>query len=130
MAALFYQVFGTDDARIRLGGQPFDNIHRAYAGSDDDEALNLGVARHAADPVALERIDREFQTSGSLAVPVATLHTTLDPDVPQFHQPLYAAKVAAADATSLLRQVTITQYGHCTFTADELIAALASIADN
>jgi pimeloyl-ACP methyl ester carboxylesterase len=128
VAVLFYNVFGTEDARARLGGQPFDNLGRVYTGSDDDGALNRGVARHAADRAALDRIAQEFQTSGNLTVPVATLHTARDPDVPQFHQPLYATKVAAAGATSLLRRVTLARYGHCAFTSDELMAAFTSIS--
>ncbi|MGH7534315.1 MAG: alpha/beta hydrolase family protein, partial [Gemmatimonadales bacterium] len=36
---LWYDVFGISDARAALGGQPYDNTQRAFAGSTDDAAL-------------------------------------------------------------------------------------------
>src|SRR5690606_3559227 len=37
------------------GGNPFDNTGTVYRGSRDDEALNAGVERFAADPAAVAR---------------------------------------------------------------------------
>jgi pimeloyl-ACP methyl ester carboxylesterase len=125
---LWYNVIGTANARERLGGQPFDNSTRVYSGSSDDVALNAGVARFTADPAAVAAMS-EFETSGNLQVPVATIHTTGDPIVPFEQQPLYAAKVAAAGATSRLTQTTVERYGHCNFEASELLGAFSSLVD-
>ena len=40
---LTYNVIATNDGTETLLGQPFDNLDRAYSGSDNDNALNLGV---------------------------------------------------------------------------------------
>lgn len=128
ISILSYNVVGTANAHQRLGGQPFDNSSKVYAGSSDDAALNAGVARYTADPAALAAMT-EFETSGNLSVPVVTLHTTGDPVVPFQQQALYAAKVAASGATDHLTQVPIERYGHCKFEASELLNAFSNLIE-
>ncbi|MCK4450130.1 MAG: prolyl oligopeptidase family serine peptidase, partial [Anaerolineae bacterium] len=53
---LWYNAFSTNDGMDKLGGQPFDNQNRVYAGSDDDAQLNQGVQRFSADQAALDEI--------------------------------------------------------------------------
>ena len=99
---LWYNIYGTDDATAKLGGQPYNNKQplRTYTGSSDDAALNRDVARFEAAPAALAAIAAQYQTSGRITIPVVTLHTTLDPVVPIWHQQDYTAKVQAAGAGS------------------------------
>jgi pimeloyl-ACP methyl ester carboxylesterase len=123
---LWYNVFGTDDAQDRLGGQPYDNIGRVYQGSSDDEALNQDVARFSADASAREAIGR-FQTTGRIGVPVVTLHTTGDPIVPVLQHTLYAGKVVAEGSAALLDHSEVDRYGHCAFTAGELLAGFSQL---
>jgi pimeloyl-ACP methyl ester carboxylesterase len=123
---LWYNVLGTADAQQRLGGQPYDNAGRVYAGSADDAALNAGVARYEAEAVARAALDR-FETSGLPLVPISIIHTTGDPIVPFFHQPLYADKVATAGAAELLDQAQVERFGHCTFTPNELLDAFGAL---
>lgn len=120
---LWYNVMGTADARDKLGGQPFDNQGRQYAGSSNDQALNAGVARFSADPAALAAIDAGYQTHGNLQMPVVTLHTTLDPVVPYWHATEYRAKVEAAGAAAKHETYAIPRYGHCAFEAIEILGA-------
>lgn len=127
VGALWYNVFATEDAQQRLGGRPFDNAMRTYSGSSDDAALNADVARHRADPQAVAAIQADFQTSGNLTIPVVTLHTTADPVVPFAQEALYAAKVAAAQATPFLIQLDVSRYGHCAFNASELNDAFTAL---
>ena len=47
IGALWYNVFGTNDAKATLGGNPYDNIGRVYHGSFNDARLNAMVARFA-----------------------------------------------------------------------------------
>ncbi|MFL5494736.1 MAG: alpha/beta hydrolase family protein [Gemmatimonadales bacterium] len=122
VGVLWYNIFATDDAQQRLGGQPYENAGRVYAGSDDDAALNAGVARHAADAAARANLE-SLETSGQLSIPVVTLHTTGDPIVPFLQEALYADRVAAAGASGLLEQRAVTRYGHCAFQPDELLGA-------
>jgi pimeloyl-ACP methyl ester carboxylesterase len=119
---LWYNVFGTEDAQERLGGQPFDNTSRVYTGSADDPALNAGIDRFTADPAALTAINR-FTTSGGLTVPLVNLHTTGDPIVPFGQAALYTDKARQAGATELFTQIDVARYGHCTFQPAELVSA-------
>jgi pimeloyl-ACP methyl ester carboxylesterase len=123
---LWYNVFGTANARERLGGQPFDNTARVYSGSSDDEALNAGVVRFTADPDALTEL-QAFETTGSLQRPMVTLHTSRDPIVPASQSSDYGSKVNAAGAGSLLMQSTVDRYGHCSFEAPEVLAAFTKL---
>jgi len=118
---LWYNTFGTADAQARLGGQPFDNSARLYAGSDDDAALNAGVARYTADPAALSSIAR-FTTSGAPQAPLINLHTTGDPIVPFSQASLYEDKVHQA-GNGNFTQVDVVRAGHCNFQASELLDA-------
>jgi pimeloyl-ACP methyl ester carboxylesterase len=125
---LWYNVFGTVNARERLGGQPFDNTARVYSGSSDDEALNAGVARFTADSSALSKL-QDFETTGSLEVPVVTLYTSGDPIVPASQSSLYASKVNAAGADARLSQSMFSRFGHCTFEASEVLGAFTTLWD-
>ena len=123
LGILWYNVFATNDARVKLGGNPYDNSRRLYLGSGSDFWLNLLVDRYHADPGALAAIEAEYQTSGRLAVPLVTLHTTADPIVPYWHEPLYSVK-ALANSGLLHATVPVFRYGHCSFKAEETLVAL------
>jgi pimeloyl-ACP methyl ester carboxylesterase len=123
---LWYNIFGTADAQQRLGGQPFDNADRVYAGSSDDAALNAGVARFHADAAALVGLER-FQTSGNPAVPVVTMHTSGDPIVPFEQLSLYTAKVQAAGHSAQLTEIPVERFGHCAFQAPEVFGAFTTL---
>ena len=64
-----------------------------------------------------------YQTTGQLAKPLVTLHTTLDPVVPFLHQVLYGAKAAAASGK--LTIIPVGRYGHGSFTSEEIMGAFA-----
>ena len=101
---------------------PFDNVDRSYAGSHDDAALNAGVARFrfTADPALVAQL----QTSGRLARPLVTIHTTGDPIVPIWHEPLYRKKLSFFGRL-LHTPITVNRYGHCNLTDAEVVAAFA-----
>lgn len=126
---LWYNVFATNDAQAKLGGQPFDNQERVYAGSLDDAALNAGAARFSAAPAALQEITTHYQTSGELSIPLITMHTTGDPVVPYWHLPRYRGKTIRADNMALNVAITVERYGHCLFTPDEILAAFNQLVN-
>ncbi len=121
---LWYSVFATNDAVAKLGGQPFDNQVRVYSGSLDDIALNAGVQRFTASPAALAEVEASYQTAGRPAVPLVTIHTTLDQTVPYWHETLYRAKVVANNFMHRHDLIPVVRYGHCNFTSAEVIQAL------
>ena len=122
---LWYNVYGTDDAAVKLGGQPFNNQNplRVYRGSSDDTALNAAVARFEAAPAALLNMAAQYQTSGRIKIPVVTLHTALDPVVPIWHQTQFTAQVQAAGASSLYVAYQDPGYGHCAFNPLQVLSA-------
>jgi pimeloyl-ACP methyl ester carboxylesterase len=124
---LWYSVFATNDARQKLGGQPFDNQGRAYSGSDDDTALNAGVRRYAADPAALAAMEADYQTFGTLKRPVVTVHTTLDEIIPYWHETLYRDKIVANGREALHANYPVPRYGHCNFQQLEVVAAFSQL---
>jgi hypothetical protein len=113
--ALQYNVFATNDARITLGGNAFDNLTRVYRGSLNDARLNAMVARFSANAVDL----RPYETSGILHDPLATLHTIADPIVPLGQETLYAAKARANNSSAQLAEKPALAYGPCNATKGE-----------
>ena len=120
---LWYNIFATNDGIDKLGGQPFDNRDRFYTGSTDDLLLNQGVRRYEADPAALLEIAASYETSGRLASPVVTLHTTKDPIVPYWHEPRYRLKTLLSGSGLLHLNLPVARYGHCEFKVPEVLAA-------
>jgi pimeloyl-ACP methyl ester carboxylesterase len=127
LGILWYNVFATNDAIDKLGGQPFDNFDRVYTGSLDDALLNGGVKRFMAQKSALTEIANYYETSGYLQRPLVTMHTTGDPIVPFWHQTLYAAKVFGNNPFSPYIPIQITRYGHCSFTLPEIVNGFGTL---
>jgi len=121
---LWYNVFATNDAIDKLRGQPYDNSRRWYSGSDNDLLLNRGVQRFRADRRALREMQK-YQASGGLQIPLVTLHTTQDHVVPYWHESLYLSKVLARGAARHYLHLPVIRWGHCNFTAAEVLAAFA-----
>lgn len=127
--ALAYNVLATNDAQVKLGGNPFGNVDRVYRGSADDATLNASVARFKADPAALEEMEN-YETSGWLTRPLVTLHTSLDQQVPQWQEALYRQKLLANHTWMwhVDQPMPIDNYGHCNFDADqEVLPAFFSL---
>ncbi len=128
LGILWYNVFATNDAIRKLGGQPYDNWRTVYTGSTNDTLLNAEVMRFKARPAALQEIAANYETSGILQKPLVTLHTTGDPIVPAWHQTLYTSKVLANNPTTpYYNAITIPGYGHCAFSLTDTISAFGTL---
>lgn len=102
-----------DLVQKRLGGRnPFDNARTAYRGSHDDEALNAGVERFAADPDALAALGYDADLSGLIVRPTVTVHARHDPVVSHEADAAYAATVRAAGRDRLLLQAITDENDH------------------
>lgn len=121
---LDYAVKELEDTRETLGGLPYGNLDRQYR----DAALNQGVTRVAADSAALAEIQTHYETTGRPGVPLLTLHTTRDPQVPYRHERLYLAKTKASGAYPKTHfNIRIPRYGHCQFKSAEIMAAFGAL---
>jgi pimeloyl-ACP methyl ester carboxylesterase len=116
---LWYNIIATNDASAQLGGNPYGNVGRVYAGSADDLALNGAVARFSADPAALAALKR-YQTSGRVINPLILLHTTGDDVIPFSQATLYMNKAGSARN---VRLIPVNAYGHCAFSSFDLLGA-------
>ena len=126
---IWYNVFATEDAKQKLGGQPYDNMTRIYSGSGDDAALNADVVRIAADQVALDEMEAHYRTTGALARPLVTLHETGDFIVPYWHAPMYEDKVVAAGRSAFYRHLVSDTHGHCEFGAFDVLLAFQALQE-
>jgi len=118
---LWYNIFATNDAITKFGGNPYGNRNRWYRGSSNDLQLNRQVQRFSADPVALAEV-ANYETSGNVTIPLVTLHTSGDEIVPFWHELFYLSKVHTQGRGSVT-PIPIFRYGHCNFTANEMLAA-------
>ncbi len=119
---LRYGVVNINDAADTLGGFPFENRSTWYRGSNNDFLLNLFVPRRAASPIAVANMKDLYNTAGDLAVPLVTLHTLYDQQVPYVHEFLYNLKTLSHG--SLLTKhlnIPVNRFGHCNFTAEEAL---------
>lgn len=102
-----------DLVQRHLGGRnPFDNRGTRYRGSSDDAALNAGVERFDADPVALARLAYDADLSGLIVLPTLTMHAAGDPVVSPTAQNAYAEVVTSAGRSALLAQVRTDESDH------------------
>jgi hypothetical protein len=122
---------GEDFASL-LSHSPYRNVVRELyreGGLDlraDLAALTAG-ADIPADPAAIASLRQTSVPTGELAVPHLTLHTVADPLVPVQHESKYAELVREAGSTRLLRQAYVNRWGHCSFTAAELVAGVEAV---
>jgi hypothetical protein len=125
IGVLWYSVHATNDARQKLGGNPFDNSDRVYGGSSNDTELNRRVHRFNASPLALAAL-HEYETSGDLTIPLVAPHTTGDEIVPVQHLSLYGAKVQPS-GRGVFIPLPVIRYGHCNFTTAEVLTAFGAL---
>lgn len=123
---LRYSVVNIRDAIDTLGGFPYDNRDRVYTGSDNDFLLNLTIPRFKAEPAAVTEMKTFYNTNGRLSVPLITLHTERDQQVPFLHQVLYSLKtLSTGSLPSRHIPLSIDRYGHCNFEPVEAVTSFA-----
>lgn len=128
-----FPIKATNDAIYRLEGNPFNNKYpkRIYSGSDNDRKLNLTVERIKTSnwEQARQNVAEYYETSGYLLTPLVTMHTEYDHISFYSHQHDYISKVNAnSPAPYLLIHIPIPgRYGHCNFTAQEIMVALGEL---
>lgn len=103
----------SDIAYHRMGGRsPFGNLNVRYSGSDDDDALNKGVARYAPDPHAVRTLADDADLSGAITAPVLSLHAIGDPTAFVEVNEHYRRAVEKAGKGGLLFQTYLDERAH------------------
>ena len=117
-----------DLVQARLdGANPFSNIGVAYSGSEDDVALNAGVERFQADPMAVARLAYDADLSGLIMLPTLTLHAKNDPTALVGLEALYRDTVAAAGRSDLLVQTFTDEEQHSKLSTPEYAGLLEAL---
>ena len=117
-----------DITQRMLGGKsPFSNLGVRYAGSDDDEALNNGVTRFAADRNAVADFARDGDATGAIPVPVLTLHAIDDPTAFVEFESDYRERVARAGKLDRLVQTFTRESEHSYLSSAEYAALLEAL---
>ena len=118
---LGYHVRGTNDILARTrGAVPFGNVGTWYSGLGLllNPSVNAGVQRVAAQDSGIRYLDDYYRPTGRLAIPLLTLHTTMDPDVPFVHEAALAKIVAAARTSHWLAQQSVVVQPHADVAAE------------
>ena len=112
-----------------MHGNPFENRTTVYAGTSDDDALNAGIARLAADPQARRYAANWHEPDGSIGgTPVILLHTSRDPIVPEpANNDRYASLVEEGGQGEFLLRRVVDRFGHCSFTPEEIFGSFADL---
>ncbi len=115
------------DLQQRSGGNPFDNRDTIYEGSPDDDALNDGVKRYAADPGAESFLRANYTPSGRLGGPMLHLANTYDPLVPPWVPNTYADLAERANNEELFVQQYVKTPGHCRISPEEVASGFGQL---
>ncbi|UPK73772.1 hypothetical protein MU582_15190 [Nocardioidaceae bacterium SCSIO 66511] len=108
---------------------PFGNLGVRYSGSDDDRALNRGVARYRADRSARRDLSFDSDLTGQVSIPILTLHAIDDPTAFVEHESAYRSTLEGAGTSKHLVQTFTTEDQHSTLSASEYAAAIGSLRD-
>lgn len=117
-----------DIVHERLGGRnPFGNRGVRYSGSHDDEALNAGVERFAANPEAVRDLSYDSDLTGQVSIPVLTLHAIDDPTVFVEHEAAYGATLSGAGRAGQLVQTFTREQEHSQLSDAEYANSVAAL---
>lgn len=97
--------------------------------SASEDVFNNSVQRVTADPQARRTngLANVTPTTGDLRIPMLSIHTLGDLFVPFHMEQEYAQRVAANGGSDLLVQRATRDFGHCTFTPNELMTTFTDL---
>jgi alpha-beta hydrolase superfamily lysophospholipase len=90
------------------------------------ESMNAGTTITAGIPQR-QYADKYFDPTGDLRMPVLTVHSIRDHEYPAHFETRILEKVQAASREDLLLQVYTDDFGHCSFTDVQLLAAIQAM---
>jgi pimeloyl-ACP methyl ester carboxylesterase len=129
------------EIETRAGGPVSQNQDHVYILSEEEIAYlnDLGVDAEAllvemnartdiqARRSARKYMERYADPSGEITRPILSLHTRTDSICPVENESAYRETVAAAGKEDMLVQVYTDSVGHCVFTPEQVLAALAAM---
>ena len=117
-----------DIVHERLGDKnPFSNLGVRYDGSENDRALNRGVARYRSNRSARRDLSFDSDLTGHVSIPILTLHAIDDPTAFVEHESAYRATLEGAGTARHLVQTFTTENEHSVLSQSEYAAAIDSV---
>lgn len=113
----------------RAGGNPFDNRNVIYNHTADDNAVNAGVKRYAADPGAVAYVRTWYSPTGRITKPMLAIHTSYDPLVPTWVPNTYQSLVDQSGSSNLFVQQYVKHDGHCTILPNEIAKGFSQLRE-
>jgi pimeloyl-ACP methyl ester carboxylesterase len=126
---LAFLTFMLKELTERAGGNPFDNRNTIYGGTPDDNALNAGVKRYAADPKAAAYLKTYYTPSGRVNQPMLAVHTSYDPLVPAWIPNTYQVLAEQAGSAANFVQQYVRRDGHCAIQPEEIARAFSELRE-
>lgn len=111
----------------RAGGNPFDNRNIIYTGTPDDNAVNAGVKRYAADSKAAAYLRSYYTPTGRISKPMLAVHTSYDPLVPGWIPDMYQRLAEQSGSSVNFVQQYVKHDGHCVFLPNEVAKAFTEL---
>jgi pimeloyl-ACP methyl ester carboxylesterase len=132
VTALGLHFIELQDLLQRTEGESFfDNSRVTYSGPLPAPVLadiNARVARYRSTEDVQEFLDRYYETTGRLRIPMLTLYNERDPQVPAFNESRYRERVSRRGHADLLVQRPFARYGHAErFTPEEISQAFGEL---
>ena len=127
--AMVFFTYVLMDLEQRGGGNPFDNRNIIYSGTPDDDALNDGVKRYAANLRAAEYVRTYYTPTGRLTRPMLAIHTTYDPIVPPWVPNTYSRLTEKMGTQNLFVQQYVKHEGHCAINNTEVARGFAQLRE-
>ena len=106
---------------------PFSTDGVVYKGSDDDRALNEGVARYKPDPRALAELGDDSDLTGKVSIPTLTVHAIDDPTAFVELESVYLDTRKRANTQDLLVQTFTDEHDHSYLSDPEYPALLHAL---
>ncbi len=128
-ATLAFVTYVLKDLQQRAGGNPFDNRNVIYTGTPDDNAVNEGVKRYAADPKAVAYLRTYYTPTGHITKPMLAVHTSYDPLVPAYIPNMYQSLVEQSGSSQNFVQQYVKHDGHCTILPGEIARAFSELRE-
>lgn len=145
LPTVVFLMAGTTEAKAeietRAKGYIYENYDHVYSltqpekdyllslGVDADwllESMNAGTTVSAGQPQT-HYMGKYFTPTGELRMPVITVHSTRDHWYPAHFETRILEKVRAASREDLFLQTYTEDFGHCTFTKEQLLAAILAM---
>lgn len=90
------------------------------------DSMNAGTSVTLMNPQK-KYAEKYFDPTGDLRIPVLSVHSVNDHHVPAYFETRLLEKVRAASREDRFLQVYTDGFGHCTFTQEQLLAAIRAM---